>query len=266
MPDAAEVGFIGRSFLIATFPHRDPGDVTSFVRRNGTYTLTVYPGRYGLPYGTYPRLVLAWMSTAAVRQGTRHLRLDASVEAFMNRLGLELTGGKTGTLEPFKEQMHRLLTCRLNIDAGMHHGEPFPMATDADLWWDAQRVPYDENESSSIAPTITLGKVACHQMRRHPIPFDMRVLRAVRQSPLAVDLYLWLTYRVSYLKTATEISWRQLHDQFGADYAEVKQFARKVRKHLKAIQLAWPELQYETPYGRLRLHPSMPHISPRGAS
>jgi hypothetical protein len=262
--EAADLGFIARAFLVASLPHRDPGPVETFTRHNGRYTFTVRPGPPGVPYGTYPRLLLAWMSTAALRQNTRHLALDTSIEAFMSQLGLTLSGGPRGTRGLLQKQMKRLLATQIEVDEGPFAGQTFRISTYWDLWWDARRPTHpedDEGSASDFTPTVTLGKITFHEMRRHPIPFDMRVLRAVKQSPLAIDLYLWLTYRVSYLKRPTEISWSQLHNQLGADYSEVKQFARSARQHLETIRVAWPELNYKTPYGRLRLHPCTPHIS-----
>ena len=38
------------------------------------------------------------------------------------------------------------------------------------------------------------------------------------RSPMALDLYSWLTYRMSYLERLTGIPWGALQLQFGADY------------------------------------------------
>ena len=37
----------------------------------------------------------------------------------------------------------------------------------------------------------------------------MHVLRAVRRSPLGLDLYLWLTYRTFHLKAPLRLTWPQ---------------------------------------------------------
>ena len=63
--EAGAVGFMARALVQATLPHRRvEGSV--FERRNGAFTLTLLaPPRTGLPYGTVPRLLLAWMTTEA---------------------------------------------------------------------------------------------------------------------------------------------------------------------------------------------------------
>ena len=70
-----------------------------------------------------------------------------------------------------------------------------------------------------------------------------------------------MTYRVSYLKKETVVTWKQLHEQFGADYADVKDFAKKARQALQLIRAIWPEVRLETPRGRLVINPSPPHIA-----
>lgn len=54
------------------------------------------------------------------------------------------------------------------------------------------------------------------------------MLRALR-SPLALDIYCWLTYRASYLRRPTEIPWTALALQFGAGYADPNGEPREAR-------------------------------------
>jgi hypothetical protein len=64
---AGEVGFLARALVQATLPHSDP-KTNEFVRRNGHFTLSILaPKDVGLPYGRYPRLVLAYLNSEAVR-------------------------------------------------------------------------------------------------------------------------------------------------------------------------------------------------------
>ena len=46
-----------------------------------------------LPYGNLPRLLLAWVSTEAVRTQSRELVLGRSLSEFMRALGLEPVSG-----------------------------------------------------------------------------------------------------------------------------------------------------------------------------
>jgi len=72
---------------------------STFERRNGAFsmTITAHP-RFGLPYGSYPRLVLAWLTTEAVRTRCPELELGRTFSSFMGELGLTPTGGRWGTI------------------------------------------------------------------------------------------------------------------------------------------------------------------------
>src|ERR1700730_4527168 len=94
--------FIARQVVQVTLPHADPGDVPVWKRSNGYLTLSIRPGWdhqnnciRGYPYGTLPRLLLFWMTTEAVRNGSRRLELGSTLASFMRELGLDPgRGGK----------------------------------------------------------------------------------------------------------------------------------------------------------------------------
>ena len=70
---AGALGFVARALAQATLPHRKV-EGAHFERRNGDFTLTLLaPPRVGLPYGSVPRLLLAWLSTEAVKTKSREL-------------------------------------------------------------------------------------------------------------------------------------------------------------------------------------------------
>ena len=65
--EAGALGYMARVLVQATLPHSDP-KVAIFERTNGKFSLVVmgHP-QVGLPYGVYPRLILAWLVTEAVK-------------------------------------------------------------------------------------------------------------------------------------------------------------------------------------------------------
>ena len=44
----------------------------------------------------------------------------------------------------------------------------------------------------------------------------MKILKAMKRSPLGLDLYLWLTYRTFNITRPMRLTWTQLYRQFGA--------------------------------------------------
>ena len=63
--EAGAIGYMARVLVQATMPHSCSQEA-HFVRRNGTLTVEIGGSRQGLPYGSYPRLLLAWLTTEAV--------------------------------------------------------------------------------------------------------------------------------------------------------------------------------------------------------
>lgn len=73
----------------------------------------------------------------------------------------------------------------------------------------------------------------------------MRAIKVLRSSPLALDIYVWLTHRMSYLSKRTTIPWVSLSGQFGAGYALTDQglrdFKRAFLRELKHVVTIYPE-------------------------
>ena len=65
--EAGALGFMARALVQATMPHSKV-DGNEFERVNGAFSLNILaPSKVGLPYGSIPRLLMAWISTEATR-------------------------------------------------------------------------------------------------------------------------------------------------------------------------------------------------------
>ena len=257
---AGTVGFIARTLTQATMPHKATSD-NEFTRQNGHFTLTMMsPRQVGLPYGSIPRLLVSWVTTEAVRTKSPVLELGPSLSAFMAELGLAPTGGRWGSITRLRDQMTRLfassVTC-IYDDRDKIGILGIKMVKEARLWWNP-KVP---DKAPLWKSTLTLGADFFEEIIKNPVPVDMRALKALKRSPLALDIYCWLTYRLSYLRKPTEIPWAVLEMQFGADYARTRGFKEAFLHHLRAILMVYPEANVEEGEGGLLLKPSKPHIA-----
>ena len=255
-------------FLVqTTLPHREqPG--TQYIRKDGNFTLRVSDvGGTGLPYGSYPRLILIWMTTEAVRTASRELELGSSLSRFMAQLGLQATGGHWGTIPRFRDQMQRLvgsaISTRWADNVGgeeLSSGENLILADRFCLWWTPQKLPQVSPAKSSVVLSVNFFE----QLVAAPVPLDLRAVRAIKRSPLALDLYAWATRRMSYLSRPTLISWESLRRSFGAGYADTPQgrscFRAKAIEAFRRVVTVYPELKIESQENCLLLRPSGPHI------
>ena len=265
----ADLGFMARLLALCSLPRTNPGNRHEFKRVNGPYTLYMLAGGGAkLPYGNIPRLLLAWVCTEAVRTQRRELVLGRSLYEFMRQLDMDdRSGGANAERTRLKKQMRRLFGCTVTLvyTNAQHESRVSSLVADrADYWWDVSRPDVPVLWDS----TIRLGEDFFNEIVRHPVPLDMNALLALKRSPLGLDLYCWLTYRVFTLKAPLRLSWKQLYRQFGANpanarkHSTVKSFRVVCLRELKKIKRAWPDLNYQTVTGALVLMPSSTRIPP----
>ena len=271
-----EPGFMARWLMLCTLPRSNPGSRERYVRHNGPYTLVMTAGHpYRLPFGNLSRLLAAWVCTEAVRTQSRDLVLGHSLSGFMRKLDIDAqSGGRGGVRTRLRNQMQRFFNAHVRVvyQAEGHEASlNSAIASRTDLWW---------NERHPDVPvlwesTIRLGEEFFQEIIRHPVPLDMNTLKALKRSPLGLDLYMWLVYRTFSLDAPLRLSWPMLYRQFGvepdraSDKRTVDYFRTDCLRELKKIKAAWPGLEYRIERGRrhektggLVLSPSAPQVPP----
>ena len=264
-----DLGFMARTMALCSLSRSNPGNRLQYKRVNGPFTLYMIAGGGNkLPFGNLPRLLMAWLSTEAVRTQSRELVLGRSLSEFMRSLGINSdSGGARGEQTRLRNQMNRLFGCTVSLiyeDESGFARVTSPVADKHEFWWNerkpGERVLWDSK--------IHLGEAFFNEIINHPVPLDTNILTALKRSSLGLDLYLWLVYRTFTLRAPLHLTWRQVYRQFGAhpakagDKETIQNFRREVLRELKKIKLAWPELNYSTAPGLLILHPSTPPIAP----
>ena len=261
------LGFMARMMALCSLPRSNPGNRKEYKRVNGPYTLYMTAGGgCKLPFGNFPRLILAWVCTEAVQTQSRELVLGRSLAEFMRALGVYSSGGGNVHTK-LRNQLRRLFNAHVQLVYKDERGEARVSSSVADrteFWWN-ERKP---DEPVLFDSKIRLGEDFYNEIINHPVPLDLNTLTALKRCALGLDLYLWLVYRTFALTSPLRLSWSHLYHQFDADPSKagthdtVQYFRRKVLRELKKIKLAWPGLNYSTAPGLLILHPSRPAIPP----
>lgn len=273
-PKDIEPLFLAKYFVLATLPHRDPGDVPIWKRVNGTYTLSIRSGwnnqqdrPYGYPYGTIPRLLLYWITTEARRTQSPRLELGSTLAEFMRELGLDpQRGGSRSDAARLREQMRRLFNATISFQQSETQSNRIceswlnmQVAPEGMLWWDVRQ----PEQSCLFESWIELSSQFFRAIIDAPVPVNVGVLRALKSSPLALDLYAWAsftTYQATQNGKPRFVSWKLLHDQFGAEYTRVEDFRRKVKAALARLKLAWPGLNLGERRGGIHILPGAPSV------
>ena len=279
--EAGALGYMARALVQATMPHSNPGNVEAWGRENGAFSMIMQPGvmkkngeliRIGLPYGSVPRLLLSWVTTEAVKKKSPNLVLGPTLSGFMQQLGLIPAGGRWGTITRLREQMKRLfsssISCYYNEDFTNHSEDQvleiaragFNITKSYHLWWD----PKQPSQAGLWESEVTLSRDFFDEITAYPVPIDMRVLKAIKRSPMSLDIYCWLTYRMSYLKKTTQIPWQALQTQFGSAYAHdqqgIRNFKRAFLRELHKVQQFYQHVRADDGEYGLILKPSFSHI------
>jgi len=270
-PDKTESAFLARQLVQATLPHKNPGNIPAWSRKNGDLTLTIRPGwdeknkkLIGYPYGTIPRLLLFWITTEAIRTKNPRIELGDSLSQFMEDLGLYPKGtGKRSDFKRLKEQMIRLSRSTISFTQSSDRSYSWldmQVAPKGMVWWNEKQ----PNQRTLWQNWIQLGEDFFNAITSAPVPVDMRILKALKRSPLALDLYAWATYTAYQTQRSGQsrsVSWEMLHEQFGAEYNDIKNFSKKAWRALTKVQLVYPELAVERVHGGINILPSKPSIT-----
>lgn len=281
-PDEVERAYMARQLVLCTLPHSDPGDASPrWLRRTGNQSLIVQAGwdgeedkSFGYPYGSIPRLILFWITTEVQRtknradlteMDKRTLELGRSLNDFMRAVGLNPAtgGGKRGDGKRLHGQMDRLFNARITFQetaqvSHLHmkgrHTENMEVAPQHELWWDVRQ----PDQGSLWNSWIRLGEEFYKALTILPVPVDMRALRALKRSPLALDLYAWLCYRsfviVQKKQPPQFTAWETLMRQLGADYTAPDDFRKKAIATLRKVRAVYPGLNIGKAKGGFTVH------------
>ena len=216
-----QVLFMPRYLVNMTLPHRQV-DGVEFTRRNGGQRLTLLAvSTVGLPYGVYARLVLLYVTTERVRTKERVFPLGASWRKFLEKMQVDGSGSR---IQAIKEQLKRLCSTLFQIHDVRRNSESISNLLVAEEWM-----------RSEDGLHVTLSPSFFTMTGDSVIPLESDLVSKLRRSPLALDIYAWLSCRLYVLKQETTIPWRLLDHQFGADYKQLRQFRAKFRKSLESV-------------------------------
>lgn len=234
-----DIGFVMRSMAIASMPHGRVKGI-QYKRRNGDVTLTITGQEEsgGIPYGSYPRLILLWVITEVTRTRSREIILGNSLSDFMRQIGIQITGGRQGTIARFKDQLQRLLSSHITvtfINEGRTSTTQMMVVDHAHIFWD----PTNITQSSLFKSKIHLGEAFYNEIIKRPIPVDLDIVSELKDNALALDIYFWLTCRIHSLKNVIEIPFEKLYLQFGGEYQSTRhgkyEFKRKFLTQLHKV-------------------------------
>lgn len=268
------VNYLHSGFCQAALPHREPKNPTEpWVRRNGAYQLVIRPGilplrdkllPVGVPYGTKARLIMIYFQTEAVRTRSQVIDLGPNMGSWLKRMGLTTSGGARGSYAPVREQALRIARCEFTMRFERNADEA--RLTDQrivdgmDLW---QAEGGEEGITCGRrewARHVRLSDAFFAHLMEHSVPLSEEAIARLKHSSLALDLYVWLTYRLYTLRRETTVPWYALSDHFGSESGH-RQLAFRLKEVLKDVTAVYPEADVETSSRGIILRPSRPSVA-----
>jgi hypothetical protein len=183
----------------------------------------------------------------------------------MQDLDIVPTGGRWGTVTRLKDQMERLFNADIRFRYRTDENSKGKLygIQEYDVWW---KRPADPKQSDLWRSQILLTNPLFKELLNNSLPVDMRAIKALRRSPMELDVYCWLTYRMSHLDRPLFLSYAALEAQFGAKYRKASDFRINLDKALWAVQKQYSQARVESgavEKGRegWRLLPSPTHVA-----
>jgi hypothetical protein len=261
--EAQRIGIMHAGFAMTALPHRATVE-NVWERQSGDVKLLLESGRtsatesIGLPYGSIARMILLYLQTEAVKTRSRDVELGRSMNTWLNSMGMG-TGGRNYNL--VREQSKRLSLCRLTF---LRVTAKQTFITNGSFVHDAI-LPNDDSEDDQLQlwrPSVRLDEGFYKSLIEHPLPVREAAIRSLGHRSMAIDIYLWLAYRLHVLERPIKLTWHNLADQFGSGFADIKNFKKKFKEPLMLALAAYPDAHVEPESGGLRLFPSRPPVEP----
>lgn len=275
-----DIAYAARFLAQVSLPYNEPKpDTNVWARRNGDLEFLLTP-RYSLdgvngdrgtpefPFGAKPRLLLTYLSTQAVRTRSAVIKLGPSQNQFLAELGLGNSTGKAGPARLLRMQANRLLESKFllrSTTATQDVGFQFQVASKWNLGWGKP----DLEEKLGIPPgVVILSNDFFQYVTDNPVPVDWAIILLLKERPMALDFYVWLTHRYSWLKWPTTVPWVSLREQLGSDFARdakgLRNFKGKAISALDEVLKVYPEAGATPTKDGLYIVPSLTSVPPKG--
>ncbi|MFW8642894.1 replication protein RepA [Rhizobium beringeri] len=255
---------------------RQPLEEREYRSKQGSMRLIVNAGellsprgefvKQPLPYGSRARLLLLHLCSEAIRQQSPTIKIDASLTAFIKKMGFGANGGQRGNLIAFKQQLNALAACKMTIGTFDEKGGHTKTVDTApfesmDVWF-----PTHPDQQMLWASTITFSREFYDTLARHALPVNVHAIRAF-SGLAAQDRHLLLARPpLLQLGEPVSISWKALKEQFGeghfvtsgktGGYTRDRDFRAKFTKELAHICELFPKLPVAVNEGGIRLKPA----------
>ena len=243
-------GYLARELVQCGMPITKPTE-TTIVRKNGNIRVMYTSGLdrdgkpIGLPYGSMARYLMIYINTQVYNQKSRRIKVTSHLYEFLRELEIPITTGKRGSTHTLRNQINRLLRAQIAFVREDDTRDSFalmPVSGKYDLWWD-----YKNPQQDSIFESwIELGEEFYESIISSPVPILIDHIKQLRGSPLAIDFYVWVSYRLYLLGRKRGSMLRLpvpvLKDQLGSSFTRSRDFVPHMNEAINKVKAVFPNL------------------------
>lgn len=222
-------------------------------KTDNTEQITEYPNNKlivtsskGLPYGGIARMIILYINSMAVKYRSREISLGKSIRAFVTKLGYSPSYTPDGTNQQVIDQLEKLFhTTYINskINKIKQANDEYIIEKedarfhlfDGKITWEHIKSNLVENSSA----TVILSERYFNEILKHPVPLSLDSLKQLKKSPLAIDLYCLLAYRVNTGENVV-IPYSALKKQFAIE-GSMRDFKMSLKRANEYLVKVWPE-------------------------
>jgi hypothetical protein len=211
----------------------------------------------GVPYGSMARLILLFLQTEALRTNSREVELGGSLRQWLTNIGASIGGSNARAV---RDQAERISRCRLtfHIQGSGRVGLVNQNIVDRALFIDGEG-----KQGRLSLETAKLSEGFYDQLKRHPVPIEEAAIKAISNNPAALDVYLWLAYRLHVLSGDKLVTWKALKGQFGVSYRHLHHFKPRFTQAIELATAVYPDAKLDVREEGVVLKPSKPPVPPR---
>jgi len=270
--------YLHSALCAMSLPARRPKDeMAPIIRQDGRYTLAITPKpvlrrlngemtmtSLGVPFGSYPRVILIYIMSEAVRTGSRDVFLGGSFAEWLRRLGYaSATHGSRGTASLLKGQLDRLLACEWMIR--------WDDSADDDAAFAVKEVKLANEytglrtKDGSFIKEIRLAEGFFTHLREHAVPLNEAAIRELRNNPTALDLYTYFAYRLQRISgdRPSLLSWSQLATHLGNAAESPRKFRQTIRQSWDLVSGVYPNARVDLSGTVIKMWSSPPPVEKR---
>lgn len=188
---------------------------------------------FEVPAGPKARLLFSYIIDQAKRTGDTTVDMGHNLYQFMQKNKIPL-GGKNRA--EITRQVKNIAAG--NISVGMwgetethkyNRQRKYSIAQEVSFW-----MPKNIDQPQLWNPELTLSDDFMGVLENHCLLLDIEPLVALQSNARAMDMYMWLSYRINTVKRDVKIPYDKLHSVFGNEVKDIRDFKKSFRKSIQA--------------------------------